>query len=65
MYLSHAFKNYFKLMENSVPDFYRRINMPKFVCAPMVEQSELAFRLLARRYGTQLCYTPMLHSKSF
>lgn len=38
---------------------------PQHVCAPMVEQSELAFRILCRRYGTTLCYTPMFHSRLF
>lgn len=46
-------------------DYYRRIGSPRHICAPMVNQSELAFRLLVKRYNCHLSYTPMLHAEIF
>lgn len=45
--------------------FFRRIGSPKFHVAPMVDQSELPFRLLCRQYGATAAYTPMIHSRIF
>jgi tRNA-dihydrouridine synthase 1 len=46
--------------------FYREVlGSPRLVVAPMVDMSELPFRMLCRRYKAELCYTPMLHSKNF
>ncbi|KAH8855625.1 tRNA-dihydrouridine(16/17) synthase [NAD(P)(+)]-like [Schistosoma japonicum] len=38
---------------------------PKYVLAPMVDGSELAWRMLGRKYGVQLTFTPMINSTSF
>ncbi|KAL5199454.1 hypothetical protein ABZP36_020657 [Zizania latifolia] len=44
---------------------WRRLGSPKMMVAPMVDNSELPFRMLCRRYGADAAYTPMLHSRIF
>ena len=39
--------------------WWRSIGSPKYVCAPMVDQSERAFRALCFRHNVSLAYTPM------
>lgn len=50
---------------SSAWDAWRRLGSPKYVVAPMVDGSELAFRDLCRKYGATLAYTPMLNSRMF
>ncbi|KAF2266487.1 Dus-domain-containing protein [Lojkania enalia] len=51
--------------------FYESIGSPKVVLAPMVEQSEFAWRMLSRSFlppssqNSLLAYSPMFHSKMF
>lgn len=51
--------------------FYESIGSPKHVIAPMVEQSEFAWRMLTRSFlppdhrTSILAYSPMLHAKLF
>ena len=49
-----------KTYQNAAYEFYRRIGAPRFIMAPMVGGSETPFRMMCRRYGVQLAYTPML-----
>ena len=45
--------------------WWRNLGSPRFILSPMVGQSELAYRMLCRKHGVQLCYTPMFIAESF
>ncbi|KAK2075943.1 hypothetical protein QBZ16_001279 [Prototheca wickerhamii] len=45
--------------------WFRDMGAPKYWVAPMVDQSELPFRMLCRRYGSTGAYSPMLHARLF
>ncbi|KAL5556940.1 hypothetical protein UlMin_039176 [Ulmus minor] len=44
---------------------WTKLGRPKLIVAPMVDNSELPFRMLCRKYGAEAAYTPMLHSRIF
>ena len=50
----------------SSPTFYQRLNSPRHILAPMVAQSDLAFRLMCEQlYNVDLSYTQMIHAVNF
>eukprot|EP01038_Epipyxis_sp_PR26KG_P004404 gene4404-6229_t len=47
------------------PSFYETLGSPKFVSAPMVDQSSLSWRLLVKQNGVDLAYSQMMHARNF
>ncbi|EPS40431.1 hypothetical protein H072_5738 [Dactylellina haptotyla CBS 200.50] len=45
--------------------FYESIGSPKRIVAPMVDASELAWRILSRKYNADAAYSPMFHARLF
>ena len=52
-------------MDEPDSHWFRKLGSPKYVVAPMVDQSEHSFRVLCRRHGLTLAYTPMFSSRQF
>ena len=47
-------------------EYWRQtLQAARFILAPMVDQSELAWRMMGRRHGVQLAFTPMINTRIF
>jgi tRNA-dihydrouridine synthase 1 len=44
---------------------WEKLGSPKKIVAPMVDHSDLAYRMMTRKYGADLVYTQMFNSNSF
>lgn len=53
------------LLKHPNPSTPSDLRTKALVVAPMVDQSDLPFRLQCRKYGSNLCFTPMIHSRLF
>lgn len=51
--------------KNNLLEHLNNIKKPWKFLAPMVDNSDHAYRILARRHGAGLCYTEMVNSKVF
>lgn len=49
----------------SASSFWKTIGSPRFISAPMVDQSNLAWRLFVRRNGADLAFSQMMHARNF
>ena len=54
-----------RLVEAKGYRLFEKLGRPRFVSAPMVDQSDLAFRLMVKQNGGDLAYTQMLHARNF
>ena len=55
----------FDQRKDSEYEFLRKIGSPIHIVAPMVDQSDLCYRMLTRKYGAHLVYTQMFNANSF
>lgn len=46
-------------------NFWTALGAPKFISAPMVGQSNMAWRVLVRKHGVDMTFTEMVHSRNF
>ena len=49
----------------STNNFFDSIGRPRFISAPMVDQSSLSWRLLVKRNGADLAFSQMMHARNF